>query len=613
MLQISSSGRVPWIGIAPRTQTGGIRDLERAVAWTKSRLEVCERDHKCRQRRRRPPPVTVTGGNMPRLPTRVLDLGKLPGRSDLKLDADLRLYVSQDGEVGQYVALSHCWGKLQLITTTKDTIDLRTKDIKFEELTRTFQDAVKVTRQLGIRYLWIDSLCIVQDDQNDWLREAAKMVEVYSEAHLTIAATAGSDGNSGLFRGPGEQPVAGDYYTELKTQLKGPPLGDGREDEFARLFIRRCLPHGAFFKFDPNGLPLLTRAWVFQERLLSARVVHFVQDELVWECREKYACECGEAHARGSNRGTVKQGDAVGRSETEWRAKDDSYPSRWHREDPDNDEEQEGSLYADFCGLVSAYSQLRLTYEKDRLAAFAGIARTLYSSGSRSGGESEYLAGHWKESLAHNLTWQVREPTVPFSAWPQRPEAAAGAGSDEYVAPTWSWASTPGSFYNLQLLKDTVQRFKVVIAQSVTRGTDRFGPILDASLVLSGSVRDVQLQTWRRQSGTRRVPLIDDDLDSTAREDVQVRVSGDRGSFSVVRLDFAPDWDEEGGRGEPRERWKEWELTGECPDMCQLLYLTNRSAMLLKHYPRTSIYRRVGVYFEFDSVEEGQYRTLRIV
>ncbi|KAK0703139.1 hypothetical protein B0T26DRAFT_600083, partial [Lasiosphaeria miniovina] len=86
------------------------------------------------------------------------------------------------------------WGKLRLITTVKGKVDEIRRGVRFEELTRTFQDAVRVTRRLHTRYLCIDSLCIIQDDEDDYLREAAKMAEVYRDAHLTIAATASSDG-----------------------------------------------------------------------------------------------------------------------------------------------------------------------------------------------------------------------------------------------------------------------------------------------------------------------------------------------------------------------------------------------------------------------------------
>jgi hypothetical protein len=121
-------------------------------------------------------------------PTRVLDVG---GSSDSEV---LRL-VHGAGLVGRYVALSHCWGKNPVIKATKASLDSFLKCIDPGSLTRTFRDAVMITRRLRVRYLWIDSLCIVQDDNEDWEREAAKMAQVYSQSLVTLAASAASDGS----------------------------------------------------------------------------------------------------------------------------------------------------------------------------------------------------------------------------------------------------------------------------------------------------------------------------------------------------------------------------------------------------------------------------------
>ena len=107
--------------------------------------------------------------------------------------------MSGSGLTGGYAALSHCWGISPIIKTTKASFDTFTKCIETEKLSRVFRDAVSVTRGLGLRYLWIDSLCIIQDDAGDWKAEAANMAQVYSRAFVTIAACAASDGSWGLF------------------------------------------------------------------------------------------------------------------------------------------------------------------------------------------------------------------------------------------------------------------------------------------------------------------------------------------------------------------------------------------------------------------------------
>lgn len=98
------------------------------------------------------------------------------------------------------MTLSHCWGRTQFITTTRDTLKQRIAGIALTDLSKTFKDAVSLTRKLGIRYLWIDSLCIIQKDKEDWEREAGKMGAVYSQSFLNIAATSSAEGSGGLFK-----------------------------------------------------------------------------------------------------------------------------------------------------------------------------------------------------------------------------------------------------------------------------------------------------------------------------------------------------------------------------------------------------------------------------
>jgi Heterokaryon incompatibility protein (HET) len=102
-------------------------------------------------------------------------------------------------EKGQYVTLSHCWGQQKFLTTTKETLPLRTKGIEWDSMPRTFQDAATITRRLGFQYLWIDALCIIQDSEIDWETESAKMGSIYQDSVLTIAASDARDGRGGCF------------------------------------------------------------------------------------------------------------------------------------------------------------------------------------------------------------------------------------------------------------------------------------------------------------------------------------------------------------------------------------------------------------------------------
>jgi hypothetical protein len=128
------------------------------------------------------------------LPTRVLDLGENPTAQD-----SIKLFET-GGDKGTYMTLSHCWGPAQLITTTANTIEQRKAGIPLEGLPQTFKDAVSLTRNLGIQYLWIDSLCIKQLDKEDWEAEASKMGSVYSHSYLNIAATSSAESRGGCFK-----------------------------------------------------------------------------------------------------------------------------------------------------------------------------------------------------------------------------------------------------------------------------------------------------------------------------------------------------------------------------------------------------------------------------
>jgi len=142
-------------------------------------LNVCNHDHRCI------PPNTL-------LPDRVLEVLDAQGMSCLKLE-------EPNGTVEQYIALSHCWGNTAGLRTLNSNVDAFKESIEFNKLPKTFKDAVIITRELGIRYLWIDSLCIIQDSEQDWFEQSARMGEVYSGAWLTISASASTSTDSGCF------------------------------------------------------------------------------------------------------------------------------------------------------------------------------------------------------------------------------------------------------------------------------------------------------------------------------------------------------------------------------------------------------------------------------
>jgi hypothetical protein len=145
------------------------------------------------------------------LPTRLLALQSLPNAGDLAhvnndsetwrrrfRNSTCRLVETSTDDKHQYAALSYCWGKSLPFITEQSSLQQHLQEISFEELPRTLPDSIMMARYLEFDYIWIDCLCIVQDDREDWNREAARMANVYSYAALTIAAGGASDCNDGF-------------------------------------------------------------------------------------------------------------------------------------------------------------------------------------------------------------------------------------------------------------------------------------------------------------------------------------------------------------------------------------------------------------------------------
>ena len=207
------------------------------------------------------------------LPTRVLYVGDDSQENEESGSVRLVCFARGHNTSGQYLALSHRWGSPKIhrmFRTLKSNIESLKKCIMMADLPRTFQHAVQIARSLGVRYLWIDSLCIVQDDEEDWNHESRLMEQVFSSAYATIAATCADGTEDGFLKRRPRRPCV--------VMAKGP----------TPYFICEAIDN---FYDDVDQADLNNRGWVLQERALSRRTIHFTERQCYWECGGGVRCE----------------------------------------------------------------------------------------------------------------------------------------------------------------------------------------------------------------------------------------------------------------------------------------------------------------------------------
>jgi hypothetical protein len=202
-----------------------------------------------------------------RLPTRVIDVSAPESISGIRLVGATESFVNVP-----YASLSHCWGALPVIKLLSSNVLSFENSIPLDSLSKSFRDAILATRHLGLRYLWIDSLCIVQDSLKDWEFESAMMSEIYENACVNIAATAATDGSFGCFN-------------ERRPLLVQQCGVDMVLDPSMRT-VQCVISQRGLWRRDLDDAPLNTRAWVAQERFASPRIIHFARHQIFWECKE---------------------------------------------------------------------------------------------------------------------------------------------------------------------------------------------------------------------------------------------------------------------------------------------------------------------------------------
>ncbi len=268
-----------------------------------------------------------------------------------------------------YITLSHCWGSQGTLTTTTTNLASRKNKISLSKLPKTFYDAVMITRMLKVQYLWIDSLCILQDSVGDWNIESIKMGEYYRCSYLTISALGSAHSHWGILN--------------LRAHDKAISLL-GEKHVFAR-------DGGFSWDWEFANSPLSKRAWAFQERLMSTRILHFGKSEMFWECS---TCSFREGNIKPlvGSAANFKEGgfEKIDLKRSVCASSLNSIP--------------EPEIFVIWRRIVSHYSRLSLTRDSDKLPAISGLAALIQQAMHGRNLRLTYLSGLWKEDIS-SLLW----------------------------------------------------------------------------------------------------------------------------------------------------------------------------------------------------------------
>lgn len=381
----------------------------------------------------------------PQLPPRIIDVGPSDG-------SEMPRLMLCGGCAGDYAALSHCWGEgSKPMMTNSTTFSAHLEGIPYASLPNTFQHAVIVTRQLGLRYLWIDSLCIIQDYKDDWEQHCFEMPKIYRNAVVTIAGPGAVDCNTGFLH---------ERRRPLSVNLE---ISNGEIDQQVTLSHSRL--KSPFHPEPEHNSPLAKRAWVLQERLLSRRILYLGSEFMYFECF------------------------------TNTRHEDLHYPFIDDYQLRGEVTKKSFTLEEDSCfwlqywwQIVSTYSESALTVTSDRLPAISGVAREIQHNL-----RDEYCAGLWLKDIPRGLTW-----FNPFYKLKNDDTKDYNSCALPYLAPTWSWASSRHSvtiliknYRDFVFISEDIQIIGVDIK---LQGSNPLGEVQEGLLILRGRLQEFAIQ-----------------------------------------------------------------------------------------------------------------------
>lgn len=487
---------------------------EETFTKIKAWLSKCAKSHvKCHSRRGREAALRWH-------PTRLVEIASEPESNDTAVNLRCRIVDSKSEDMPpnlRYTTLSHRWplDPKAIQKLTVDTLPLWKASLPVGALSQTFRDAFIAARRLGISYIWIDSLCIIQEGDNyaDWKMEAPTMQKVYSNAEFNICASK-NDLGQGLF-----SPRSPSDYQPLKVEL--PHL----EDDNVHYLIRKEWENDLLEMWEArvNDSPLASRGWIFQEQLLSPANIHFGDHEVLFECLEMRASESlgSDQDYKSFSRldhpffkeriplPAAIDGGPAPSVESYGAAYDYHETARA----PGNNNEHEA-----WHNLLRQYTTLQLTVSSDRLIALSGVAQHFKNVSSH---DDVYIAGLWRRRLAAEMLWQLKE-TSSRESWEKRKKTRHQL--------TFSWVSVEGQVENRASPHLDFYEFREVVtdlepihyrksleATDATRGEGQpftedifsFPSTPTVEIRLTGFLRPMTLE---RHTGPEMINRLDQDL-----------------------------------------------------------------------------------------------------
>ncbi|KAF7539564.1 hypothetical protein G7054_g2076 [Neopestalotiopsis clavispora] len=360
-------------------------------------------------------------------PTRLLEVGG-------KDDSRIRLVETENRSNCKWASLSYVWGGPQVTRTTRMTLSKHLEGIEMDMLPQTLLDAIKVCRELDIPYLWIDALCIIQDDTSDLLRELASMPKIYQEGYITIEAARAKGVQAGFL---GKTAYSFDSFP--------PTQYESLDGQMGRVLLCQH-DHDTFLVENPTEV----RAWTLQESLLSPRSLRFTKDVMIWSCRS----------VRRSN-------------------------ERWKRVD---------QLYSD----DNSWLPYNVPCIPGRQMPAWEQVVNLYTKVFGDSNQHTYLAGLWKDTLPLGLCWMVEDGSKEPRPKDFRAPSWSWASIDSPIIFVGNWWSKRektkngkiGSFSGVETVVDSVDVIEANL-EPTSVGTEYFS-IKSASLTIKAPIRLVK-------------------------------------------------------------------------------------------------------------------------